>query len=290
MVITISLILVPQSVKAQYDPYFTHYYDMQTSFNPAAAGKEAKLNIYGAYAMTMAGFENAPQTMLFAGDMPFAALGVIHGVGAQLQSDKIGLFTHQRLAAQYAVRKQLGSSYLSVGVQPGMISETFRGSDVELAEEGDKAFTKSNLTGNSFDLGVGVLFQRANWYVGLSAQHLTFPTVDLGETNELKIDGIFYATGGATFQFRNPLVSLATSAIVRSDGVTYRGDVTARLQYKFDDNMMYAGATYSPTNSATILIGGVFSGIKVGYSFEIYTNGISVRNGAMSFLQAIRWT
>ena len=164
----LSFFFIPTQLKAQYEPYFSHYFDMQTAFNPAAAGKESKMNLYAAYAMTMAGFEHAPQTMIISGDYPIAALGAIHGVGAQVMSDKIGLFTHQRIKGLYAMRKRLGrsaySGQLSVGIQPGIITEKFRGSEVELGEDNDDAFTKSDIDGNAFDLGLGVLFQKGNWY------------------------------------------------------------------------------------------------------------------------------
>lgn len=270
----------PNAVHAQYDPYFSHYFDMQTTFNPAAAGKQSKLNITGAYAMSLAGFENAPQTMLFSGDMPFVAMRNIHGVGLQLMNDKLGLFSHQRISLQYALHKRLGGGTLAIGLQPGVITEKFNGSGIELDDESDPAFPKSDVNGNTFDIAVGLHYSRANWYVGLSAQHLTGPTVELGETNELKIDPTFYINGGIDFQLRNPLMKVATSAIVRSDGVAYRSDITGRLVYNYQGRMFYAGATYSPTNSVTILAGGQFQGVMLGYSFEMYTNGISMRNGS----------
>ena len=59
------------TVSAQQEPSFSHYWAMEPSFNPAAAGKESKINVTGAYAMTMTGFEHNPRTMYVAGDMPF---------------------------------------------------------------------------------------------------------------------------------------------------------------------------------------------------------------------------
>ncbi len=280
IVLASALMLATMGARAQYDPYFSHYFDMQPSFNPAAAGKEAKLNITGTYAMSMAGFENSPQTMVFSGDMPFVALKNVHGVGLQLMSDKLGLFSHQRISLQYALRKKLGNGWLSVGVQPGIITEKFNGSSVDLIDETDPVFSKSDIDGNTFDLAAGIYYAGKNWYAGISAQHLTSPTVLLGETNELKIDGTYYLTGGMDFQLRNPLMKVATSAVVRTDGVAYRGDVTGRLIYNYQGRMFYAGATYSPTNSVTALVGGQFQGVIIAYSFEIYTNGISFRNGS----------
>ena len=280
IVLASALMLATMGARAQYDPYFSHYFDMQPSFNPAAAGKEAKLNITGTYAMSMAGFENSPQTMVFSGDMPFIALKNVHGVGLQLMSDKLGLFSHQRISLQYALRKKLGNGWLSVGVQPGIITEKFNGSSVDLIDETDPVFSKSDIDGNTFDLAAGIYYSGKNWYAGISAQHLTSPTVLLGETNELKIDGTYYLTGGMDFQLRNPLMKVATSAVVRTDGVAYRGDITGRLIYNYQGRMFYAGATYSPTNSVTALVGGQFQGAIIAYSFEIYTNGISFRNGS----------
>ena len=280
IVLASALMLATMGARAQYDPYFSHYFDMQPSFNPAAAGKEAKLNITGTYAMSMAGFENSPQTMVFSGDMPFIALKNVHGVGLQLMSDKLGLFSHQRISLQYALRKKLCNGWLSVGVQPGIITEKFNGSSVDLIDETDPVFSKSDIDGNTFDLAAGIYYAGKNWYAGISAQHLTSPTVLLGETNELKIDGTYYLTGGMDFQLRNPLMKVATSAVVRTDGVAYRGDITGRLIYNYQGRMFYAGATYSPTNSVTALVGGQFQGVIIAYSFEIYTNGISFRNGS----------
>ena len=272
--------LVSAKALAQYDPYFSHYYDMQSVSNPAAVGKQDQLNVIGVYAMSLAGFENAPKTFVVAGDMPFEALKQVHGVGAMLMRDQIGLFAHQRISLQYALRKRLGGGWLSGGFLLGLLNEKWEGSKVEFNDPGDEVLSQSDINGNGLDIGVGLLYQRKNWYVGLSAQHVTSPTIELGTTNELKVGPNFYLTGGATFQLPNPLLKVAASALVQSDLVAYRADVTGRVIYTYDDNMMYAGVGYSPTNSATLLVGGKFKGVVIGYSFEMYTNGISIKNGS----------
>ena len=57
------LLLVVSRAEAQYDVSFSHYFDMEPSFNPASVGKESKLNVVGAYAMDLAGFKHNPRTM-----------------------------------------------------------------------------------------------------------------------------------------------------------------------------------------------------------------------------------
>lgn len=268
------------TVRAQYDPSFSHYFDMETSFNPAAAGKQSKINVTAAYALDMAGFEHNPQTAYAAADMPFYAMKSYHGVGLQFMNDKLGLFTHNKLALQYAYKFKLFGGQMSAGVQAGFISEDFDGTKLDLEDSSDPVFSTSQLTGNAVDLGFGLYYTHKVWYAGLSAQHFTAPLVTLGDKNELQIDRTYYLTGGCNIKLRNPFLTIKPSCLVRTDGVAYRADITGRLVYNNESKMMYAGVGYSPTNSVTMLLGGSFHGIVLGYSYEFYTSGINPGNGS----------
>ena len=269
-----------ETAMAQYDVEFSHYFDMEPYYNPAAVGKQEKLNIAGAYAMQFAGFENNPKTMFISADAPFLFLNSFHGAGIHLLNDKIGFFTHQRIAVQYALKRPLFGGTLSVGVQGGLILEGFDGSDLELIDEGDEVFTSSQVDGNTFDLGAGIYYTHGRWYVGASVQHITAPLIDLGEYNQLKIDRTYYLTGGYNIRLRNPFLTIPTNAIVRYDGAVYRADITARLVYQNENKLLYGGVGYSPTNSVTAFVGGSLHGIHLGYSYEMYTNGISLGHGS----------
>lgn len=267
-------------VHAQYDVLFSHYYDMETSFNPAAAGKRSKLNVTAAYAMDLAGYEHNPQTAYAAADMPFRFIGGIHGVGLQFMNDKLGLFNHMRISAQYANKQKLFGGTLSIGIQAGLLTEKFDGSKLDLEDSGDPAFSTSEVDGKALDLSAGLYYTRKQFYVGISAQHLTAPTVSLGDANELKIDRSYYATAGYAIQLRNPFLQIKTSAIGRTDLATWRADVTARLVYTNDTRHFYGGLSYSPNNSVTALFGMSFQGINLGYSYECYTTGLNPGNGS----------
>ena len=267
-------------VKAQYEPSFSHYWAMETSFNPAAVGKQDKINVDVAYNMSLLGFENNPKTMYASADLPFYFLGAYHGVGAKFVNDQIGLFAHNSIAIMYAVRlKMLGGS-LSIGVQPTLIGEKFDGSKVVTEEPNDPAFSTSALTGSGFDLGAGLYYQHRYWYVGASIMHALAPKVELGENNELSISRTYYFTAGGNIRLRNPFLSIQPSVLGRTDGVVYRADVTARLTYQHEKRRLYLGVGYSPTNSVTVYIGGNFHGINLGYSYEAYTNGLKLGNGS----------
>jgi type IX secretion system PorP/SprF family membrane protein len=267
-------------VKAQYEPSFSHYWAMETSFNPAAVGKQDKINVDVAYNMSLLGFENNPKTMYASADLHFYFLGAYHGVGAKFVNDQIGLFAHNSIAIMYAVRlKMLGGS-LSIGVQPTLIGEKFDGSKVVTEEPNDPAFSTSALTGSGFDLGAGLYYQHRYWYVGASVMHALAPKVELGENNELSISRTYYFTAGGNIRLRNPFLSIQPSVLGRTDGVVYRADVTARLTYQHEKRRLYLGVGYSPTNSVTVYIGGNFHGINLGYSYEAYTNGLKLGNGS----------
>ena len=280
LVILSILLLATSRAGAQYDVSFSHYWDLEPYFNPGAVGKQQKLNIAAAYAMSFAGFENNPRSMYVGADMPLYFLKNYHGVGLSLLNDQIGLFTHQRLAVQYAYKHRLFGGMFSAGVQLGLLSEGFDGSKVDVEDSGDPALATSDVNGSAFDVGFGLYYSRGPWYVGVSAQHITSPLVALGETSELQIDPTFYLTGGYNIKLRNPFLTIHPSVLVRTDGVEWRGDVSGRLVYTNDKKVMYGGVSYSPTNSVTVLVGGSFHGVHIGYSYEVYTSGISIGNGS----------
>jgi len=273
-------VVAVQEVSAQYDPSFSHYWAMETSFNPASVGKQEKINIVGAYNMTLTGFEHSPKTMYASADMPFFLLGAYHGAGVRFTNDAIGLFSHKTFALQYAYKQNLFGGTLNIGLQAAMLSETFNGSKLDLDQGNDVAFSTSEITGSAFDLGAGLYYQHKNWYVGASVQHALAPTVELGETNELSLSQTYYFTGGCNIRLRNPFLTIQPSVLGRFDGVGYRADITSRLTYTHENRVMYAGLGFSPSNSVTVFLGGDFHGVRLSYAYEIYTNGVSLGNGS----------
>ena len=269
------LLLSVLTTSAQYDVSFGHYWSMEPSFNPAAVGKEAKLNFTGAYAIQLAGFEHNPNTMYAAADMPFYALRSYHGVGIQFINDAIGLFSHKRIGLQYAYQPELFGGRLGLGLNLSMLNEKFDGSKTK-----DPLFTTTPVNGSGFDIGLGLYYRRADWYAGFSVMHLNSPHIELGEKNELDISATYYLTGGYNIHLNHPFLTVQTSVLGRTDGVAYRADVSGRLVYSHEKRNLYGGLSYSPTNSVTVQIGGVIRGVRLGYSYEIYTSSISFGNGS----------
>lgn len=280
--IIVVLCFVSSLCRAQYDPSFVNYWAMPAFYNPAATGQERMLNFQGAYSMQMMGFENAPSTMYAYVDLPLFFIGDRHGVGVGFMNDQIGLFKHQKFYLQYAYHQPLWGGRLSGGLHIAMLSETFNGSDLDLEESGDPAFPSMETNGSGFDMNFGLQYARKSWFVGFAMMHCTSPTVTLGEekVNEMTISPSFYLTGGYNIRLKSPLYTIHTNAMLRSDMVGYRADITGRIAYHGNKHELYGGVSYSPMNSVSLLLGGDFHGVNLGYAYEMYTSGIGALNGS----------
>jgi type IX secretion system PorP/SprF family membrane protein len=275
-------VLTTTGICAQYDAAFTNYWALQSYFNPATSGLAGQLDVQAAYSMQMVGFERAPQTMLATADMPLFFVGPRHGVGVGFMNDKIGLFANKKLYLQYAYHQPLWGGRLSIGALVGLLNETFDGSGLDIVDTSDPVFISSEVDGTALDLDLGLRYTyKQRWYAGLSTMHLTGPTIRLGDDkmHETQVERLYYLTGGYNVKFRKPQYALYTTAILRTDLQAWRGDVTARLAYNGEKLHMYAGLTYSPTVSVGLLLGTTFHGIRIGYSYEMYTSGIGALYG-----------
>ena len=280
IILTLCVALTALVARAQFDTHFTHYWALQGYYNPAVAGLSGRLNLYGTYAMQMAGYTHAPATMLFGADMVLPTEKKNQAVSANLYNESIGLFTNQRLFAGYAYRFNLWGGRMAVGVNAGSLEQKFDGSKVESEESNDIAFPSSEVDGMGLALTAGVHFAHPLFYAGLSVMHLTAPAIELGETYEIKIDRTYYLSGGGNIQLKNPLLSIQPSLQLMTDLQAWRADLTVRGTYTYDEKRYYAGLTYSPMTSVAILLGGEINSVSFGYAYEIFTSGVGLIHGS----------
>lgn len=270
--------------RAQYDTHFTHYWNVENLYNPAAMNRNDKMNIVGSYAMQMAGFYGAPNSMYFGANTVLPYGGGRHSGGVGLHNESIGLFKHKRILLNYAYKFNLKKGWINVGAGAGVIGESFESGDLETTDPNDPAFPTGNENGTVGDISAGMLFVRNNFYLGASAQHLNSPTVRYGKGNgqlaELEISPSIYFGGGCNIQLTNPLLSVQPCFQVMSDLDFWRTDVTVRTTYEYESTLFYGGLTYSPGISVTVLVGGKIRKVLVGYAYEIFTDGVGYQNGS----------
>lgn len=264
---------------AQQEPAYAHYWQMETQFNPAAAGRSPQLSIVSAFQSHAMGYEDGGSTIFSGADMAFQIGRTRHGVGVLFQNDNIGLFSHKRFSVQYAYHLKLWGGTLSIGAEADMLNEALKGSKADLEDPNDPAFPTTDISGSKFDATAGIYYTHKKWYVGVSAQHLTAPTIYMDESNEYEVKAVYYLTGGYNIRLKSPFFTIAPSTLLRYDGQTFRADITARLQYAKQKKRLYAGLSYSPQHSVTGFIGGMFHGVDLSYSYEANTSGMGIGAG-----------
>ncbi len=278
MVLVLSMASSVES-SAQPDPSFTHFWMVETQYNPAAAGNSELLRGIGVYNAQFAGYRNSPKTMLISADMPLFFVGPKHGVGAYFMSDDAGFFSMKNFAVQYAHHRKLFSGTLSVGLQVDLLNETFDGSKLNMEDSGDQAFSTGSVDGSKIDASVGLAYKWRDLRVAASVRHLTAPTILLGETNEIRIKRSYYLTAGYNIRLKNPLFTIHPDVFWMFDGADSKVYIHSRLQYDNGEKMMFGGLSYSPSSSAAIIVGGRFHGVVLSYSYEAFTSGAGLGNG-----------
>lgn len=282
LIVVLSALLYSFSAKAQFDVHFNQYWALKGFYNPAWAGQTDKLNIAGTYSMQFMNFIHAPKSMYFGADMPFSLFNKKHGAGAGFFNESIGLYRNQRVWLQYAYQHSFRKGRLGIGVQVGLINVSFDPANIKLGEDAatDPAFPTTEQTGSGLDLGVGAFYSHPKFYVGFSGQHLTAPTVELGDRSKINIKPAAYFTAGYNIQTRNPLVSIQPSVLLQSNLVSTRVDLTGRLLYTFNEKVFSGGLTYAPGTSIAFILGGTIRGVTVGYTYELYTSNIGAASGS----------
>ena len=267
-------------IYAQYDVHFTHYWKMQNFYNPAGAGFEKKMMVYAAYSNQMSGFEGNPKTMLINIDAPIPFIRSDHNLGLGILNDEIGRFSNQRLYLNYAYGFNLLKGRFVLGLQAGLINSSFENKDLDFIDEGkDPAFPSGNVNGNKFDLGAGILYQHKYFYAGISAFHLTSPTIELGEKNEIRVDPYLNFMAGGNIPLKNTLISIQPSLMMMTDFVAWRADISARATYSYNEKDFFGGITYSPMSSVAFLAGIEMMNITLSYAYELFTSGVGAANG-----------
>lgn len=274
------LMCLALAARAQQDPAFAQYWMIPTQYNPAAAGRSDQLNISAALQMHAMGFDDAGSTLYAGADIAFRLGSTYHGVGASFQSDNIGIFAHKKVSVQYAYQFRFKKHHkLSIGAEADLLQENVETSKADLDNSSDPVFSGGDMDGSRFDASVGLYYQWKDLSVGLSMMHVTAPTIELGEKNEIRIRSHYNATAAYEIRTRNPYIRITPSAMFRTDLRDYRADVTARFAFERDKKNFNFGVSYSPMHSATVFVGCVFHGVNVCYSYEANTQGMGIGAG-----------
>jgi type IX secretion system PorP/SprF family membrane protein len=282
IIVTLALLTAMMlKARAQWDVQFSDYTALKSYYNPAVSGTDGKLNVAATYTMQMVGYDDAPATIYVGADMPVYFLSPRHGGGVSFFNDNSGMFTTTRISLQYAYNIKVSKNgRLAIGIQGAMMSEKMDPKGTTMEDNSDPAVPSTDAKGNKVDMGTGLYYYHPRMWLGISSQHLLAPTILLERRYEVEVPRMYYLMGGCNIKLRNSLLSLQPSFLVQSDMDKWREDVQCKVVYERDEKKFYGGVGYSPNTSVTFLLGGMFHGVNLGYSYQMYTSGMGLINGS----------
>ena len=274
-----------QDVAAQVDTQLSQYWAVPSYYNPAAIGRTDYINIVGGARLQWVGIPNAPQSFIGTANMPIKIGKKRIGVGVIMQQESIGLFSNLQFGAQVAYKQKLFGGELSIGLQAGLFDQKFKGSEVYIPsdddyhQETDDAIPTTDMHGTAFDLGFGAFYTHKWFWAGISATHLTEPTISLNTDEgteeslyESQAGRMFYFIGGSNIPIKNTLFEIQPSFMIRTDFTDVQPEVTARVRY---NKFLSAGVAYRYDDAVSIQIGAEFKNFFVGYNYDYPTSAIS---------------
>ncbi len=278
-------------VRAQDDAQFAQYFMSMGYYNPGYAGVKEDLNIFATHSQQFVGIEGemAPRTTFVTADMPLTFGQSTHGVGIVFSSDVAGLKQFTNMGAQYAYKKALFGGTLSVGIQAGIMNETWHGEKMILPGEDpdnpsgggsdgdDPSLPRTTVTGMTLDLNFGAYYTRKDFYAGFAVRHAMEPEISLDENATDYIARTFNLTAGYNIQTRNPLYQLQPSVFLKTNMTVTMADLTARMVY---NNMFNGGVSWRISDSGfssavVVLLGATFGRFQVGYAYDFPTSALS---------------
>lgn len=260
------------TVQAQQDPQFTMNMFNRLYANPGYAGSNNGICANALHRQQWVGFDGRPITTMINVEGTVKALH--GGVGLSILSDKLGAQYSGGVNLSYAFRLALGPGTLGIGIEGGVLFNTLDGSQLNPSQEGDPNIIAGKSNGVAPDLGFGLYYHTDKLYAGISAKHLTAPTLNFEEgvtLSEFTVARHYYALAGYTWDI-DPTWALNPAVFLKTDGAATQMDINLRAFWK---NMVWAGVSCRIDDAVGIMAGVQIKEFRVGYSYDVITSGIN---------------
>ncbi|WP_281541388.1 PorP/SprF family type IX secretion system membrane protein [Maribacter aestuarii] len=272
------------SLRAQQTPTFAEYnynpYLVNSAFAGLAPSTEVSLSNSGFFNQ----FEGSPRSFALSLHSPFNR-GKI-GLGAGLVRDEIGVTTSTSAFATYSYKIFFDTksnrpywqiytpNSLSFSISPGV--QQYQDQLLELGIMNDPNFAQ-NIDATIPTLGVGILLNLANFYVGLSSPNILGDALASNDEN-LDLQSPYYGYLGYRF-FSNQFEELMIKPnllLKYENGAPLQVDVNVAVSYK---NKFEVGTGYR-TNSSINLLAGIylFDHVRAIYNYNLAFNDSPLGN------------
>ncbi|MDI1324566.1 MAG: type IX secretion system membrane protein PorP/SprF [Algoriphagus sp.] len=268
---------------AQQDAQFTQYMYNGMYYNPAFAGKEGGFRFSALHRSqwqnysTNSGQGGAPVTQLLTAQG--SVVGKNIGYGLTIVNDQIGATGNLEINLQGSYHKKINRSTLSFGAYVGMFSSSINYDELIVVNPEPNLPGAGKENQSNLNFGAGLLFDRGNYYVGLSSRHLNEPVFDFGDGSyENQLKNHSYLLLGYRFRPIGQL-SIEPSFLLKSvsfNNFSYDVSVIATHQDKISGGLAFRGE-----ESVSFILGYSIlkdNSLKLGYAFDLVIGGVEAKS------------
>lgn len=278
------LLIGTGKASAQTDAQLTQYWAMPTYYNPGAVGNSDFIKVTASSRIQWVGIPKAPQAFMGLADSPFKFLGKRFGAGVAFMQESAGLYSTLNASLQLAYKIKFMKGELSIGAQVGILSETFKGSQVynpdddDYHEGNDDGIPTTDINGTALDVAVGLYYTHKKFWVSLSSTHLTQPTITMKDDSEqekqyeFNTSRICYFMAGCNIPIKNTLFEVLPSVLAKSDFNMFSAEATARIRY---NKFLSGGVAYRWDDAVSVMVGAEYKNFFLGYSYDYPISSIS---------------
>lgn len=267
----------------QQDAQFTQYMYNGMYYNPAFAGKDGGYRFSALHRSQWSGYTTssgqggAPTTQLLTAEGRLDSKNI--GYGLTVVNDMIGPAKNLNFNLQGAYHKKIKRSTLSFGAYVGAFSSTLDYGELVVVNPEPGLPTSGRENHLAMDFGLGALFDRGNYYLGVSSKHVNQPDFDFGDAsyaNQLKNHSylLFGYRVRPIGQLRiEPSFLLKTVSL---NNFSYEVSVMATHQNKIN-----AGLAYRGEESISLILGYSLlrdNSLKLGYAFDMVVSGVEAKS------------
>lgn len=236
--LTVALLCGTHQASAQQSIQYTQYIFNSMSVNPAYTGYKEEWFAQMALRSQWVGLDGAPKTGSVSIDGVLDPINKRHGVGLQVNADKLGAQSATSLYANYALRLQLDDTdtrRLSLGVAGGFTQYSLDGDKLRAVHPDDPSIPIGKISSWRPDIRLGVYYYQHNWYAGAAIQDLFASSDDSDYVfNSTTLESIrnrmsLYVIGGMLFEPSEGL-HVRPSLLVKDD---FRGPTSLDLNAMF---------------------------------------------------------
>ncbi len=270
-------------VNAQQDAQFTQYMYNGMYYNPAFAGKDGGFRFSALHRSQWIGYTTstgeggAPVTQLLTAEGRLEGKNI--GYGFTLVNDQIGPSSNLEVNVQGAFHKKLKRTTLSVGAYAGMFSSTINYGELIVVNPEPNLPASGKENSMNLNLGLGVLADRGNYYLGLSSRHVNEPNFDFGEGeygNQLKNHS--YLLLGYRLRQVGQL-SIESSLLLKTVSFNnFSYDVSVMVSHQ---NRISGGLAFRGEESVSLLLGYSLlrdNSLVLGYAFDLVVSGLDAKS------------